>query len=70
MYQNAMHAWAEVFLDGLGWVGFDTANGISPDEKYVKVAKGLDYFDAAPIKGARRQLLRAFTPTRLPGHHA
>ena len=53
MHQDAMHAWAEVFLDGLGWVGFDTANGISPDEKYVKVAKGLDYFDAAPIKGAR-----------------
>lgn len=51
--QAASHAWAEVYLDNLGWVGFDASNGISPDERYVCVATGLDYRDAAPISGIR-----------------
>jgi len=49
--QNATHAWAEVWLDGLGWTGFDVSNGISPDMRYVKLATGLDYKQAAPISG-------------------
>lgn len=51
--QEAGHAWAEAYLDGVGWVGFDVSNGISPDERYVRVATGLDYRDAAPIAGMR-----------------
>lgn len=51
--QDAMHAWAEVHLNGLGWVGFDVSNGISPDTRYVRVATGLDYAEAAPISGTR-----------------
>jgi transglutaminase-like putative cysteine protease len=51
--QDAMHAWAEVHVDGLGWVGFDVSNGVSPDTRYVRVATGLDYSDAAPISGTR-----------------
>lgn len=50
---GASHAWAEVWLAGLGWVGFDVANGISPDERYVRLAVGLDYRAAAPISGVR-----------------
>ncbi len=49
--QDAGHAWAEVYIEPLGWVGFDASNGISPDERYVRVATGLDYKDAAPISG-------------------
>lgn len=49
--QDASHAWCEVYLDGLGWVGFDVSNGISPDERYVRIAQGSDYSDAAPTKG-------------------
>ena len=49
--QEATHAWAEAHIDGLGWVGFDISNGISPDPRYVRVATGLDYRDAAPITG-------------------
>ncbi len=37
--------------EGLGWVGFDISNGISPDPRYVRVATGRDYRDAAPITG-------------------
>ncbi len=51
--QDAMHAWAEAYVDGLGWVGFDPSNGISPDTRYVRVATGLDYADAAPVTGTR-----------------
>jgi len=49
--QEATHAWAEAYVQGLGWVGFDISNGISPDPRYVRVATGRDYNDAAPITG-------------------
>ncbi len=49
--QDATHAWAEAHVAGLGWVGFDISNGISPDPRYVRVATGRDYRDAAPITG-------------------
>lgn len=49
--QAASHAWAEAHIDDLGWVGFDISNGISPDERYVRVATGLDYRGAAPVSG-------------------
>nr|WP_264392322.1 transglutaminase family protein [Porphyrobacter sp. ULC335] len=49
--QEATHAWAEAHVEGLGWVGFDVSNGISPDPRYVRVATGSDYRDAAPITG-------------------
>ena len=51
--QDASHAWAEVFFDAIGWIGFDVSNGICPDEKYIRVATGLDYNEAAPISGLR-----------------
>ncbi|BDI61655.1 transglutaminase domain-containing protein [Qipengyuania nanhaisediminis] len=49
--QEATHAWAEAHIEGLGWVGFDISNGISPDPRYVRVATGRDYRDAAPVTG-------------------
>lgn len=51
--QSAGHAWAEAYVDDLGWVGFDPAHGLSPNEAYVRVAAALDYLGAAPIRGAR-----------------
>ncbi len=51
-HQDAAHAWAEAFVEDLGWVGFDPANGVSPTEAYVRVAAGLDYLGAAPVRGA------------------
>lgn len=49
--QVASHAWAEAYVDGLGWVSFDPSNGISTDERYVRLAYGRDYRDAMPISG-------------------
>lgn len=51
--QEATHAWAEAHVEGLGWVGFDVANRICPDDRYVQIATGRDYADAAPITGLR-----------------
>lgn len=51
--QAAAHAWAEAYVEDLGWVGFDPSNGISPDDAYVRIACGLDYPDAAPVSGTR-----------------
>lgn len=51
--QEATHAWAEAHVAGLGWVGFDISNGISPDPRYVRVATGRDYGEAAPVTGIR-----------------
>ena len=49
--QDAAHAWAEAWIEGLGWVGFDPANGVCPTEHYVRVAVGLDALGATPIRG-------------------
>lgn len=49
--QEAGHAWAEAHVDALGWVGFDVSNCISPDQRYVRVATGRDYSEAAPVTG-------------------
>jgi transglutaminase-like putative cysteine protease len=51
--QDATHAWAEAHIAGLGWVAFDVSNGISPDERYVRLAVGRDSTDAAPVSGMR-----------------
>lgn len=51
--QEATHAWAEAHVPELGWVGFDISNGISPDMRYVRIATGLDYGEAAPVSGTR-----------------
>jgi transglutaminase-like putative cysteine protease len=53
LLQEAGHAWAETWIEHLGWVAFDPSNGICTDDAYVRVAAGLDYRDAAPFTGAR-----------------
>ncbi len=50
---EAHHAWAEAWIEGLGWVGFDPANGMCPTERYVRLACGFDAGSAAPIRGAQ-----------------
>ena len=52
--QPAAHAWAEAWLPGLGWVAFDPANRICATDRHLRVAVGLDYLEAAPVRGARR----------------
>jgi transglutaminase-like putative cysteine protease len=51
--QPAGHAWAEAFVPDLGWVGFDPANAICTTDAHARVAIGLDYLGAAPVRGTR-----------------
>ena len=51
--QQAGHAWAEAFVSELGWVAFDPANGLCATDAHVRVAVGLDYLGAAPLRGTR-----------------
>src|SRR6201999_3615780 len=51
--QQAGHAWAEAHVPDLGWVGFDPANAICTTDAHARVAIGLDYLGAAPVRGTR-----------------
>lgn len=51
---EAAHAWAELFVQGFGWIGFDPANRCCPDARYIRLGSGFDAQDAAPIRGISR----------------
>ncbi|MEI6098078.1 MAG: transglutaminase family protein [Alphaproteobacteria bacterium] len=51
---EAAHAWTELHLPGLGWVGFDAANRCCPDDRYIRLGSGMDAQGAAPIRGSAR----------------
>lgn len=46
-----MHAWAEAYIPGMGWCGFDPTNNLLADKNHIKAAHGVDYSDCSPIKG-------------------
>ena len=48
----ASHAWAEVWT-GTHWSGLDVANGVAASGSHLKLAVGLDYLDACPVRGVR-----------------
>lgn len=48
---DATHAWVEIYLPKLGWVGFDPTNNIIVDERHIRVAIGRDYRDVPPTRG-------------------
>ena len=47
------HAWADAWLDGIGWVSVDVSNRCLADSAHVRLATGLDYHDACPVSGVR-----------------
>ena len=47
----ATHAWIEVLVPGMIWVGFDPTNRQWINERYVAMAFGRDYRDATPLRG-------------------
>jgi len=49
--QDATHAWVEVLLPELGWVGFDPTNNLLAGERHIRVAVGRDYSDVPPTRG-------------------
>jgi transglutaminase-like putative cysteine protease len=49
--EGASHAWAEAWVPGRGWIGYDATHPIRAAENHVRVAVGRDYRDAAPTRG-------------------
>lgn len=47
------HGWADAWVEGLGWIGFDPMLGLSPEEHHVRVAVALDAAGSAPVAGSR-----------------
>ncbi|MET4896994.1 transglutaminase family protein [Sphingomonadaceae bacterium jetA1] len=50
-WRGQPHGWAEAHVEGLGWIGFDPATGLSPQDGHVRVAIALDAAGTASIAG-------------------
>jgi len=48
--ESGLHAWAEAFDEGLGWIGFDPSQQVCPTDAYVRLAVGLDAETATVLR--------------------
>jgi transglutaminase-like putative cysteine protease len=51
---DATHAWVDVLLPHLGWVGFDPTNNLVAHHRHIRTAVGRDYSDVPPTHGVFR----------------
>jgi transglutaminase-like putative cysteine protease len=51
---DASHAWIDVLMPHLGWVGFDPTNNLVALQRHIRTAIGRDYADVPPTHGIFR----------------
>jgi transglutaminase-like putative cysteine protease len=51
---DATHAWVDVLLPHLGWIGFDPTNNLVAHNRHIRTAVGRDYADVPPTHGIFR----------------
>jgi transglutaminase-like putative cysteine protease len=52
-HRPSPHSWAEGFVEGVGWVGFDPTIAQSPEDRHIRVAVALDAYGATAVAGSR-----------------
>lgn len=56
-----LHAWAEVFIPGAGWIGLDTTSGLFTSEGHIPLAIGPGAEQVAPVEGLTEQCSASMT---------
>ena len=52
--RDVITCWAEIYIDHLGWVGFDPTYKKCIDENYIRICSGFDALDASTIRAQQQ----------------